>query len=122
MYFGAWLGRTGEGGLVGTFRNATSEDLKFEGTFALQVADHRDQEAHTAVTKAYIDFTWGVWAGTFDNDFAEICKRDLQDPSRPVAWHKFLNDNTDALGQKYRALVTACQGGPVTAAPGASRA
>ena len=105
----------GEGGLVDTFRNATSADLTFEGTFALKVADHRDQEAHGAVTKAYIDFAWGVWAGTFDDDFKELCKRDLQDPSRNVAWHKFLNDNTDALGNKYRAFVAACQSGPVTA-------
>ena len=98
-----------------TFRNATSADLSFEGTFALKVADHRDQVGHGAVTKAYIDFAWGVWAGTFDDDFKELCRRDLQDPSRAVAWHKFLNDNTDALGHKYRAFVAACQAGPVTA-------
>ena len=105
----------GEGGLVDTFRNGTSADLKLEGTFALRVADHRDQEAHGAVTKAFIDFAWGVWAGTFDDDFKELCKRDLQDPSRAVAWHKVLHENGDAIGHKYRAFVTACQGGPVTA-------
>ena len=105
----------GEGGLVDTFRNATSADLKLEGAFALKVADHRDQESHGAVAEAYIDFAWGVWAGTFDDDFKELCAKDLQDPSRAVAWHKFLQENTDALGHKYRAFVAGCQGGP---APG----
>jgi hypothetical protein len=108
----------GEGGLVDTFRKGTSADLTFEGTFALKVADHRDQDGHNAVTKAYIDFAWGVWAGTCDDDFEDLCKRDLQDPSRAVAWHKVLTDNTDALGHKYRAFVAACQAGPVSASGG----
>ena len=109
-----------------TFRNDTSADLKFEGTFALKVADHRDQVGHGAVTKAYIDFAWGIWAGTFDDDFKELCKRDLQYPSRVLAWHwatstapHWVTSNgpqvLDAMGQGYRAFVAACQAGPVTA-------
>ena len=53
-----------------------------------------------------MDFAWSVWAGTFD-DFEKLCKRDLQNPNRAFAWHNFLNDNTDALGRKYRAFVAA---------------
>ena len=110
-YFSA----SGEGGLVDTFRNDTSADLEFEGTFALKVADHRDQESH-GVTKAYIDLAWGVWAGSFDDEFIELCKIELQHPNKAFAWHKFLNDNSNALGCKYRAFVAACQVRPVTAA------
>ena len=74
----------GEGGLVDKFRNATSADLGFEGTFALKVADHRDQEGRGPVIKAYIDFCWAVWAGTFDSDFDDLCQRELQEgPGSP---------------------------------------
>ena len=45
---------TGENGLVATFRKTDkSPELGFEGTFAVPVADYRDQENYDATTQEH---------------------------------------------------------------------
>ena len=51
----------------------------------------------------------------FDTAFGS---QDLQATGRAFAWHQHLNENTDSMGLKYRAFVTACQAGPVSAPGG----
>ena len=59
------------------------------------MADHRDQDGHNAVTKAYIDFVWGVWAGTSDDDFKEL----LQSMEMCESWISLAKDS-----KKWQAL------------------
>jgi len=109
---------SGEGGLVDKFRQGdqAAASLKFEGTFSTQVADHRDQEKHDSKAKALIDFLWPVWAGHLDDEFKTMCEGDAAGAAagaKPFLWHTFLEQTSlHGIGQKYRAFVTACQGGP----------
>ena len=107
---------TGEKGLVATFRNSDkSAELGFEGTFAVQVADFRDQEKHDAKARALIDVMWGVWSGAFDDEIMELCAQDLYNiAATTFLCHRHLQDSTSDIGTKYRAFVEVCHGGPIS--------
>ena len=107
---------TGEKGLVATFRDSDkSAELGFEGTFAVQVADFRDQEKHDAKARALIGFFWGVWSGAFDDEFMELCIQDMHNIAATTClWHRHLQDSTSDMGTKCRAFVEVCHGGPIS--------
>jgi len=101
---------------VEKFRQAekAAAELKFEGAFCLQVADHRDQESHDAKVKALIDFMWGVWSGLCDEDIKELCAQDMQATgAKSFLWHQWLQENSKDIGLKYRAFISSCQSGPI---------
>jgi len=111
----------GEQSLVAAIRKGVSAPGEgLESQFALRVAEFRDQDQHDTKAQTLIDLLWGVWCSTFDDEFMELCSKDMKDPA-PSAflWHRYLLDSKEGLGSKYRAFTAACTSGPIPAAPGA---
>ena len=110
----------GELGVVALFRKGDSASGEgMEGQFALAVAEFRDQAKHDAKTQALMDFLWGVWGGTFDDEIMDLCSQELQGPPTAFLWHRFLQDSNTGLGAKHRAFTAACTAGPIPAASSA---
>ncbi|CAK0819347.1 unnamed protein product [Prorocentrum cordatum] len=115
-----------EDGLAAQFRRDETPTRDsgggFENTFAVPVANYRDQQGQDGKTQAVIDFARGVWAGHFDAELEELCAQDLQGGAPGFLWHRYLNESTKEMGVKYRALVAACSAGPIPADPAAKSA
>ena len=96
----------------------------FASEFALQVAEYQERLGDAAA-KALTDLLWGLWSGEFDDAIASLCAADLAPQPAPggFLWHRYLNDASSGLGEKYRAFAAATTKGPVaadeSAAPGA---
>ncbi|CAK0791991.1 unnamed protein product [Prorocentrum cordatum] len=70
--------------------------------FALRVAEYRN--AVDCKSKAVIDVARPLWSGAFDEEIVELAEQEMQ-------------NSAPELGVRYRALVTACAGGPIPADP-----
>ena len=82
------------------------------------MTDYRDLESTGATAKALIDFMWGVWCPTFEDEVLDICSQDMQSTSSGTfLWHRHLTESTKDMGAKYRAFVDACTAGPIPTAP-----
>ena len=111
----------GEQSLVAAFRKGDSAPGEgLENQFALAVAEFRDQDQHDIKVQTLIDLLWGVWCSTFDDEFMELCSREMN-ATAPSAflWHRYLQDGKEGLGFRYRAFTAACTSGPIPAASGA---
>ncbi|CAK0878358.1 unnamed protein product [Prorocentrum cordatum] len=96
-------------------REETSDTSGLENTFAVPVAEYRDQQGRDAKTQALIDFARAVWAGHFDEELQELAARDLQVGAAAFLWHRYFTESTKEMGVKYRALTAACSAGPISA-------
>ena len=67
--------------------------------FALRVAEFRDQHHHDIKTQTLIDLLWGVWGSTFDDEFMELCSKDMTATATPSTflWHRYLQDSKEAV-------------------------
>ena len=77
---------SGEGGLVDAFRHsdkAVTED--FETRYAVFVVDYRDRDSHDKKTQALLDFMWGVWSSTFDDEIMDLCCQEIQNTHTPIS-------------------------------------
>ena len=80
----------GEGSLVVAIRKGVSAPGEgLESQFALRVAEYRDQDQHGIKAQTLMDLLWGVWCGTFDEEFMELCSQDMKATATPSAflWH-----------------------------------
>ena len=91
-----------------------------ESQFSVAVAEFRDLASHDLKTQTLIDLLWNVWCSTFDGAFMELCLKEMA-ATTPAAflWHRYLQDDQEGPGAKYRAFTAACTSGPIPAASGA---
>ena len=104
---------SGADGLVASHRMSESGGADgMDALFALKVAEYRDGVEPKA--KAMLDMVWGVWAGAFDAEIAELTLQEMQSITRHgFLWHAYLTETSQQVGTKYRAFVAACTGGPI---------
>ena len=70
--------------------------------FQPDVAEYRNLV--DAKAKAMIDVVWPVWAGLFDDEIAEIARRDAENSSPRFLWATYLNDSSTPVGTNFRAF------------------
>ena len=104
--------------LVTAFRDPNSASGEgFETMFAVPVAEYRDADIHSTKVQALIDFLWSLWSGMFDEEIMSLCDQDMKAVNPSFLWHRYLNDNPQGMGAKYRVFVEACMGGPTPTGP-----
>ncbi len=117
------LSASGESGLAASFRKSDSASgERFESTFALRVAAHRDESVADAKSQVLLDLLWGVWSGVFDGEIEELALQEMTAQTFSFLWHRYLLESTQELGAKYRAFLAAGTGGPIHVDPAATGA
>ena len=110
-YFSA----TGEDGLVDRFLKGASDATSgsLNECLAVKVSEFRDAHPGGAKVQLLIDLVWGTWAGTYEEELAQLATQELVGGSPSFLWHRHLSDSSAELGLKYRAFLAACAVGPV---------
>ena len=109
---------TGAEGLVASHLRSDSDAPNgMDMLFALAVGRYRDAPERGLKRQAMIDIVWPLWVGTHDGEVQELTHQEMQQTTTEEGflWHKYLNETSEELGVKYRALVAACTGGPISA-------